>query len=122
MMAHQPLPTIPPGTIDPGSITGDEPAKLARTVLRRLSAALADDDAIAVESCFFASQAYWKDQLALTYHLRTFTGPSAITASLLETKNLREIEGEIAVDGGVIFLPAAPTLVSRFLNGCSAGI
>ncbi|KNG89349.1 monooxygenase [Aspergillus nomiae NRRL 13137] len=104
MMAHQPLPTIPPGTIDPGSITGDEPVKLARTVLRRLSAALADDDAIAVESCFFASQAYWKDQLALTYHLRTFSGPSTITTSLLETKNLREIEGEIAVDGGAQFI------------------
>ncbi|KAE8332816.1 hypothetical protein BDV39DRAFT_199816 [Aspergillus sergii] len=110
MMAQRPLPTIPLGTIDPSSMAGDEPVKQARAVLDRLSAALAADDAIALESCFFASQAYWKDQLALTYHLRTFSGPSVIAAGLLDTKNLREIAGEVAVDGGAVFLPATPTL------------
>ncbi|KOC15292.1 putative monooxygenase [Aspergillus flavus AF70] len=110
MMGQRPLPTIPAGTIDPASMAGDEPVKQARAVLDRLSAALAVDDAIALESCFFASQAYWKDQLALTYHLRTFSGPSVIAAGLLETKNLREIAGGVAVDGGAVFLPATPTL------------
>ncbi|KAE8421419.1 hypothetical protein BDV36DRAFT_292345 [Aspergillus pseudocaelatus] len=110
MMAQQPIPTIPPGTIDPDSMAGDEPVKQARAVLDRLNAALADDDPIALESCFFAGQAYWKDQLALTYHLRTFSGPNVIAASLLETKSLREVEGGIAIDGGAVFLPATPTL------------
>ncbi|KAE8140871.1 hypothetical protein BDV38DRAFT_10853 [Aspergillus pseudotamarii] len=110
MMAQQPIPTIPAGTIDPDSMAGDEPVKQARAVLDRLTAALADGDPIALESCFFPGQAYWKDQLALTYHLRTFSGPSVIAASLLETKSLREAEGGIAIDGGAVFLPATPTL------------
>ncbi|KAE8371863.1 hypothetical protein BDV26DRAFT_275270 [Aspergillus bertholletiae] len=110
MMAQQPLPTIPPGAINPASMAGDEPAKQARTILDRLGTALADDDAIALESCFFASQAYWKDQLAFTYHLRTFSGSQAIVASLLETNRLRQIVSDIRIDGGAIFLPATPTL------------
>ncbi|KAB8231633.1 uncharacterized protein BDW43DRAFT_320665 [Aspergillus alliaceus] len=110
MMAQQPLPTIPSSMIDPTSMASDEATKQARAVLKRLSAALADDDANALQGCFFDNQAYWKDQLALTYHLRTFNTPRIIAASLLETKTLRNVKGEITVEGAAIFLPATPTL------------
>ena len=114
MMDEQPIPSIAPGTLDPDSMAGDEPTKQARSVLNRLSAALAAGNAEMLESCFFPSQAYWKDQLALTYHLRTFSTPRIIAASLLETKALREATGEIAVDGEAQFIPATQTLVSNY--------
>jgi hypothetical protein len=68
---------------------------------------------VALESCFYADQAFWKDQLALTYHLRTFKTPGVISASLLETKKLRSLSKGIAVDGAALFLPATPGLVSE---------
>ena len=52
------------------------------------------------------------EMLALTYHLRTFKTPGVIAASLLETNRLRTIKGNIQVDGGAMFIPATPVLVS----------
>lgn len=113
MMDEQPLPVLTPGLIDPESMAGDEATKLANAVLSRLNDAVAADDAATLESCFYASQAFWKDQLALTYHLRTFKTPAVISVSLLETKKLRGIAKGIEVDGAALFLPATPVLVSN---------
>ena len=114
MMAENPVPSIAPGTVDPDSMAGDEPTKQARAVLDRLSAALAADNVEMLEGCFFPTQAYWKDQLALTYHLRTFSTPGIIAASFLETKASRGVTGEIAVEGEAQFVPATPTLVRNY--------
>ncbi|KAJ5297482.1 hypothetical protein N7508_007731 [Penicillium antarcticum] len=110
MLAQQPLPLLAPGLMDPSSMAGDEPTKQAQLVLDRLNAAVAGNDAEAIESCFVADNAYWKDQLALTYHLRTFRTPGVIAASLLETNRLRAIKGGIAVNGAAMFMPATPVL------------
>ncbi|KAH7015831.1 hypothetical protein EDB80DRAFT_761691 [Ilyonectria destructans] len=110
MLDQQPLPVITPGTVDVDSMAGDEPTKQATAVLSTFNAALAADNAAALGDCFLASQAYWKDQLALTYHMRTFYTPSAIAASFLETKSLRGISGELKLQGPAGFLPATPTL------------
>ncbi|KAH6983533.1 monooxygenase [Ilyonectria sp. MPI-CAGE-AT-0026] len=110
MLDQQPLPVITPGTVDVDAMVGDEPTKQATAVLSAFNAALAADNAAALEDCFFASQAYWKDQLALTYHMRTFYTPSAIAASFLETKSLRGISGELKLQSPAGFLPATPTL------------
>jgi hypothetical protein len=83
----------------------------ARGVLNRLNAALAASDAEAFESCFYADQAYWKDQLALTWRLRTFRCPGTIAASFLKTARLRDLSSGIAIDGEAVFLPATPVLV-----------
>lgn len=112
MLDQQPLPVITPGTVDVDSMAGDEPTKQATAVLSAFNAALAADNVAALGDCFLASQAYWKDQLALTYHMRTFYTPSAIAASFLETKSLRGISGELKLQGPAGFLPATPTLVS----------
>lgn len=113
MMAQQPLPVIAPGTVDAASLADDEPTKQALAVLEAFNAALAADDDEALESCFFADQSYWRDQLALTYHLRTFTTPSVIAASLLETKTLRGLTKGLEIDGEARFIPASPCLVSK---------
>ncbi|PYH41043.1 FAD/NAD(P)-binding domain-containing protein [Aspergillus saccharolyticus JOP 1030-1] len=95
MMAEQPLPALEPDLIDPVTMADDEPT------VRPEHGDTPD--------CFYASQAYWKDQLALTYHLRTFNTPSVIAAALLETAPPRGL-GEVSVDGAAVFIPATPTL------------
>ncbi|PYH86053.1 putative flavo protein [Aspergillus uvarum CBS 121591] len=109
MMAQQPLPALEPNLIDPETMTGDEAAVQAHAVLDRLSTALSSKNVEALKGCFYTSQAYWKDQLALTSHLRTFNTPGVIAAAMLETAPLRGL-GDVSVDGGAVFIPATPTL------------
>ncbi|RSL82867.1 hypothetical protein CEP51_004883 [Fusarium floridanum] len=107
--AERPIPVLPPDTLAFISLKEDETRKQALGVLDSLNAALAANDADALERCFFSEQAYWKDTLALTYHLRTFFTPRIIAANLLETRRLRGINGRLELDAAV-FTPAAPTL------------
>lgn len=113
MMDECPLPALVPGLVDSESMAGNVATEQANIVLSRFNAALANNDAASLEACFYADQAFWKDQLALTYHLRTFKTPGVIAASLLETDKLRNISKGIAVDGAAVFLPASPVLVSE---------
>ncbi|OKP13368.1 hypothetical protein PENSUB_970 [Penicillium subrubescens] len=110
MMDQNSLPMLAPGLIDPASMTGDAATKQAQLVLSTFNSAAAANNYELLASCFFEGQAYWKDQLALTYHLRTFKSAGVIAASLLETKALRNIKELITVDGAAMFLPATPVL------------
>lgn len=94
-MAQQPLPVIPPGTVHDAFMPGEESIKQALVVLEKFNAAVVKNDAKELRDCFFPSQAYWKDVLALTYHLRTFSTVEAIVPAFLETKDLRGIDGEM---------------------------
>ena len=114
MMSEQPVPLLAPGTVDPASMGGEEPTKVAVAVLKTFNAALAADDAEALEKCFFAEQAYWKDSLALTYHMRTFAGPGVVAASLLKTKTLRDVADGFKIVGKARFMPATPVIVRYF--------
>lgn len=109
LKARLPLPSIAPGTVDHTSMSVEEAAVQARQVLWKMNNALAARDAETLASCFFPFQAYWRDQLGLTCHLRTMTGPSAIAAGLIETSGLRERTGEIEFVRAQ-FTPAAATL------------
>jgi hypothetical protein len=117
MMKAHPLPVIAEGTVDPTIMSGDEATRQALVVLGSLNEAVAAADADALEGCFFPGQAYWKDSLALTWHLRTFSSPGVITASLLQTKKLRGVQEEIKLEGTAQFVPATPALVSRSKRG-----
>ncbi|KUI67911.1 putative indole-3-pyruvate monooxygenase YUCCA10 [Cytospora mali] len=110
LQEQHPLPYIAPGTVDPASMGGEEPTQKALAALGRFNAALAADDAEKLASCFYDEQAYWRDQLALTYHLRTFYSPGVIAAGLLETKKLRGLTGELQLSGAAHFIPATPVL------------
>lgn len=113
MMDDHPIPVISPELVDPAIMAGDAVMQQVRSVLNQLNTALATDDFEKLKNCFFPSQAYWKDQLALTYHLRTLSTPGIIAAGLLETKALRNFMEEIVLDGEAQFIPAMPTLVSN---------
>jgi hypothetical protein len=96
-------------------MAGDEATIQARNVLDRLNAAFVNGDASALQDCFYTEQSYWKDQLALTWHLRTVSGAGTIAAGLLETAKLRGVEGKgFEVDGAAVFLPATPALVRGY--------
>ncbi|SPQ20207.1 8d3dd454-908f-4782-82a0-0615c944ffe8 [Thermothielavioides terrestris] len=112
MARTHPLPMVPPGTVDLSAMAGDQATKQARTVLDALLAALTAMMLTLVANCFFPGQAYWKDSLALTRHLRTCTGFSVIAAALLQTKNLRETAGEIKLEDAAQFIPVTPVLSS----------
>lgn len=102
---------IAPGTLDPASTDGSSILGAALGVLDEFNAALASEDAERLKTCFFPGQAYWRDQLALTYHLRTFASPAVVVASLLETKKLRGLTDDIKLEGAPQFIPATPVLV-----------
>lgn len=90
---YRPLPKIAPGTVDPAALSGDVPKARAQALLDTLNAALASNDAEKVAGCFYPEQAFWRDIIALTSHLRTFAMPRVIAAALLRLKSLRGIEG-----------------------------
>ncbi|KAL1885670.1 hypothetical protein Plec18167_001165 [Paecilomyces lecythidis] len=113
MMAQRPLPVIPPGAVDPAFMTTEESTNQALVVLKKFNAALVADNAKELGDCFFPSQAYWKDVLALTYHMRTFTTAEAIVSAFLHTKSSRGIDGEIKLEEAQ-FIPATSTL--QFIN------
>lgn len=102
-------------------MSSEEATKQARTVLSAFNNALSSNDAKKLASCFFAGQAFWRDMLALTSHLRTFTTPSVISAALLETKGLRGVVGDVALEVAAIFIPASPVLV-RFMGIEECGV
>jgi hypothetical protein len=83
-LENYPLPVIVPGTVDPTTLTADKLAKQALDLLATFNSAL---DALrkteTPESRFFPGQIYRKDAPTLTWHLRTFTSPSVVAASLL---------------------------------------
>ncbi|KAK8093497.1 hypothetical protein PG997_000182 [Apiospora hydei] len=106
-MKENPLPVIAPDICADNPITDDEIAtEKARDVLERLNEAVKAKDAGKLEQCFFPQQAYWRDQIALTWHLRTFSNSEAIAASLLETAALRGLEGDdFTIEGQAHFIP-----------------
>lgn len=83
----KPLPFIAPGTVPP--ISAEETTQIAVGFLDEFNAALASNDAQKLAGLFHAGQAYWRDLVALTSHIRNFDGSSKIAPALLETRALR---------------------------------
>jgi hypothetical protein len=112
-MKEYALPVVAPVSAEFGTKDNFEVTQQALAVLQEFNAAVATDDAEALESCFLTDQAFWKDQLALTWHLRTFISPPTITSALLETKKQRDITGSFEIRDEASFARVGPTLVSR---------
>ncbi|EKJ72956.1 hypothetical protein FPSE_06852 [Fusarium pseudograminearum CS3096] len=106
---EHPIPVISPKTVSLISFKTHDELEQASIVVDAFNVALANNDAIALQTCFFPAQGYWKDSLALTYHLRTFRRPKVIAKSLLETKEARRCKEAWKLEGAV-FVPATPVL------------
>ncbi|KAK8078268.1 FAD/NAD(P)-binding domain-containing protein [Apiospora saccharicola] len=115
-MKENPLPIIAPDICVDDPITDDEiAAKKAQDVLGKLNEAIKASDADKLEQCFFPQQAYWRDQIALTWHLRTFFNRHVIAARLLETEALRGVAGEgFQMEGHAHFIPALQAIAFPF--------
>lgn len=113
---YRPLPKIAPGTVDPAALTGDVPANYAQALLSDVNAALASSDAEKLADCFYPEQAFWRDIVALTSHLRSFAKPNVVAAALLGLKPLRGIEGKIELAGDPHFAVMSPVMVSGQLT------
>lgn len=115
---YRPLPKIAPGIVDPAAMAGDASTNHAQAVLDALNAALASNDANKVADCFYPEQAFWRDIVAFTSHLRTFIQPDVVANALLQMKSLRGIEGGIGIKGDPHFVVMNPVMVSRIVNLC----
>lgn len=112
-MAQYALPNVHAATKDLKYMSSSEATSTARTALEQFNVAVYANNSEELEKCFFPEQAFWKDQLALTWHLRTFISAAQIAKDLLETKKLRNTTGNFEVRGEAQFLQAGPNLVSR---------
>jgi hypothetical protein len=90
----------------------DVATQQARVALQEFNIAMAANDTEALKDCFFGEQAFWKDQLALTWYLRTLISPAKIVPALLETTKQRDITGEFEMDGEAQFAQVGPHLVN----------
>ena len=111
-LAENPLPSISPDLLQSSSVSGDELTKQALVVIAALNAALVADDVEGLAQCFFPDQSYWKDQVAMTYHMRTFNSARVVAANLLATKKLRGVPKGFKLEGTPLVIPVSPTLVS----------
>ncbi|KAJ5730941.1 uncharacterized protein N7483_005449 [Penicillium malachiteum] len=105
---YRPLPSFPSGLPE---LSESEYRELVSTALQSLSQALESGDVLSVKSCFFASQAYWRDVLAFTYHLRTISGGGIIAPAMLELSKKRKlVEGFQLMPDSVVKFSATATL------------
>ncbi|CVL02134.1 probable flavoprotein involved in K+ transport [Fusarium mangiferae] len=106
---ERPIPVLPPKIVGKISFEDVDPSDQATAVVKAFHDALRGSDARALQDCFFDDQAYWKDALAFTYHLRTFYTPSVIVANLLETNKMRGLSMRWNMESAV-FVAATPVL------------
>ncbi|KAF9778515.1 hypothetical protein IL306_003967 [Fusarium sp. DS 682] len=106
---ERPLPVLPPETVQKISFEEVAASDQATTVVKAFHDALKASDTGSLQECFFAGQAYWKDALAFTYHLRTFFTTSVIAANLLETNKARGISTRWNMESAV-FVRVSPVL------------
>ncbi|KAF5592964.1 K+ transport flavoprotein [Fusarium subglutinans] len=106
---ERPVPNLSPKIVERITFKDVDPSDQAAAVVVSFHDALRDNDIQALQDCFFADQAYWKDALAFTYHLRTFYTPSVIAANLLETNKMRGPSMRWNMES-VVFVAATPVL------------
>jgi len=93
-------------------MTDDVTKTQVSTILATFNAAIASNDVENLASCFYAEQAYWRDTVALTSHLRTFENPYVVAAALLEMVGLRGLVGGLELVGEAHFAVMSPVMVS----------
>lgn len=92
---YRPFPP-PPANLTPATEV-DAPALITKA-LNALAGALEAADATQLQASFLGSQAYWRDILAFTWHLRTFNDGPAIAPSLLALARQRGWDGRVEVN------------------------
>ena len=111
---YQPLPVIPPTAVGEKGIAPGEAANHARAVLESVNDALESADGVAgLTDLFFRDHCYWRDILALTYHIRTIRDAGPVVSAFSETRRRRGASRLVFVEDSAVFAPVTPTLVRR---------
>ena len=113
----KPLPSIPLGTIDPNLMNATATAASAKMVVDAFNAAISSGKVEKLADCFYA-QAYWRDIVALTSHLRTLDDSQAIATALAELIDLRGLAGGFEMTGEPHFAVMSPFMVRSLPNVC----
>jgi hypothetical protein len=92
-------------------MTGDAALLQAKAVIDDFNAALDSNDAEKLASCFYAEQAYWRDIVAFTSHIRTIDKPRVLATALLQMVSLRGLQGRIESTGSANFAVMSPVMV-----------
>lgn len=109
---YRPLPVVSL----PVDASSPDPSDICAEVLQALFEGLSEGNVNKVKNCFYDEQCYWRDQLALTYHFRTFKDKECISKALVERAAISK-PGSVAVAPGTARLTSAgPTLVRRGLT------
>lgn len=113
---YRPFPALPANL--PASSDLDAPALITKA-LQSLTDALTSEDINQIKSCFHPTQAYWRDLLALTWHLRTINDAPAIAPALLHLTQQRAWRGSFSADlQSVKDVTVSPAL--RWIDGMFA--
>ncbi|KAI9010547.1 hypothetical protein DFJ74DRAFT_684858 [Hyaloraphidium curvatum] len=92
-----------------GLVSGEEAMRIASELLATVDAAIAAGEEAKLASCFLKEQSFWKDNVALTAHFRTFYQEAA-PRNLLKMAGERGAKGFQPIPGTVRCVPAMPTL------------
>ncbi|GKU06592.1 unnamed protein product [Fusarium langsethiae] len=109
LFEEHPIPAVSPSIAGLISFATRSELEQASIVVDAFNSALANNDSVALQACFYPKQAYWKDSLALTYHLRTFRNPEVIAKNFFKTKEARRCKATWKLEGAV-FVPTTPFL------------
>ena len=71
----------------------------------------ADGGGAALAKLFFRDQSYWRDIMALTYHIRTIRDAGPIVSAFTETRRQRRASRLEFVEDSALYMPVTPTLV-----------
>lgn len=105
---YRPFPVLPVG-VPPSTDT--DASIIIGNALASLAEALDSNDVLKTKSCFLTSQAYWRDLLAFTWHIRTFSDDKTIAPAILELKTARGVPGGFVLDPkSVKDITVSPTL------------
>lgn len=96
-------------------MTGDIATAQVQTVLDAFNAALASNNAEGLAKCFYAEQAFWRDIVALTSHLRTIAKSDIIASALLERHAVQQISGKVELEKDAQFSVMSPVMVSSIV-------
>ena len=87
-----PLPTLDRLCVSVSTLSNLDTYKIARQWLASFSKAATSGDALAITSTLLLPDAFWRDMLALTWDMRTFSGQSKIHAFLNDRLALSKLD------------------------------
>jgi hypothetical protein len=89
---------------------GDVASKEVTAAMKLLNDAVERADLRKLATCFYESQAYWRDTVALTAHVRTFTTRGVITTAFFDDGGAQRYHNGLQLERAQ-FISATPVSI-----------